>query len=117
MKIKNIFSLLLLLTTTIFASQPLLADIIYDSEITGLIVQAGSSNVVTVRFSTTDNKCMNDRVKFDKNDKELYSYILSLYMASKRVSFYFSPNGTLLGGVSGHNVGTCELINIWVSGA
>lgn len=92
------------------------ADIIYNATITGLIVPAGAANVATVRFTTTENKCTHNRIKFDKSNNELYSYILASQMAEKAVGFYFEPNGSALGGVYGHNVGTCELINLWQVG-
>lgn len=90
--------------------------IIYNATITGLIIPAGTANVATVRFTTTDSLCTHNRVKFDKNNNELYSYILASHMAEKPVGFYFDPNGSTLGGVSGHNVGTCELTNLWQVG-
>ena len=85
--------------------------------ITGLIVPAGSNDVVSITFSNTNNKCDYNRVKFSKSDKELYSYVLSLYVSGKSVAFYFNPNGGSLGGIPGHGLSTCELESIWSDGA
>ncbi len=108
--------LVLVVSFVLMIASKVQADIIFNAEISGLIVPAGTSNVATVRFTTTEGKCVHDRVKFDKSNNELYSYILASHMASKPVGFYFEPNGNSLAGVYGHNVGTCELINIWQVG-
>ena len=98
-----------------------MAAVVYTGTIAGLIVPADSGNTAVVTFESTDttflNSCPNKRVKFDKTNKEVYSYIMSLYVSGKVVGFYYNPNGNTLPAIPGHSTGNCELGSIWGNGA
>lgn len=54
-----------------------------------MIVQP-ATNVAIVTFSNTDGKCSDNRIKFNKDDNAVYSFILSAHMADKNVEFRFN---------------------------
>jgi len=98
------------------------ADIIRQAKVISLILPADGNKTAVAAFEVINDSidfpsvCGNERrVKFDKTNKELYSYILSLYTMQKEVGFYFNPNGNILSRISGHGMGYCELQSIWAN--
>ena len=109
------YLILLLLVTTNVA-----ADINWDARDLNLFVSADSnSNVAFIEVESGNTEflanCPSRRVKFDKNNKAMLSYIIMLSGIGAKAAFYYDPNGTSLGEMVGHGVGSCELQSLWRS--
>ena len=117
--IKIIFGLMVFVIVFSLNPNSAYAEIAGNATINHIIMPAGDEVTAAVSVNivnpdtTFSTYCEANRLKFTKSDKSLLASLMLAYALNKPINFYYTPNGSALPGISGHGVGTCELINIW----